>query len=101
MSQESRHLESEGELMNRGYERIPRSTLDSLQRYVEQGIPTGDFLRAVLSNDLMEALGRADEFNRAAIFEICQYIYNEMPHSSHGSPEQVTAWLQHFQEVPR
>ena len=80
------------------YARIPKSTMDSLKRYVEQGIPTGGFLEAVLSNDLMGAMGRADEFNRAAIFDICGYVYNEMPGNSHGSPEQVKAWLRRFRE---
>ena len=77
---------------------IPEYTTDSLKRYVEQGIPTGDFLRAVLSNDLMEAMGRADENNRAALWDICCYVYNEMPSTSHGSPQRVDEWIRKHQE---
>ena len=72
---------------------IKKSTLDSLKRYVENRIPTGDFLYAVLTNDLMEAMGRADNENREALFEICGYVYNEMPSTCHGSPEKVAKWL--------
>jgi hypothetical protein len=75
------------------YATIKQSTLDSLTRYVEQHIPTGDFLRAVLENDLMEACGRADEENAIALFQICAYVYNELPTPSHGSPEKVKKWL--------
>jgi hypothetical protein len=65
----------------------------SLDRYADEGVPTGGFLQAVLSNDLMDAFGRADEGNRADLFEICSYVYNEMPAPCHGSPERVKAWL--------
>ena len=75
------------------YATIKQSTLDSLARYVEQHIPTGDFLRAVLENDLMEACGRADEENAIALFQICAYVYNQLPASCHGSPEKVKKWL--------
>jgi predicted nucleotidyltransferase len=67
---------------------------ETLDRYASQGIPTGDFLAAVLSNNLMEAMGRADSFNQATLPEICSYIYNELPSPCHGSPEKVNAWLE-------
>jgi len=69
------------------------STHEGLDRYAKYRIPTGHFLQAVLCNDLMEAIGRADEENRADLFEICDYIYNHMPFQCHGSPEKVKAWL--------
>lgn len=74
------------------YEAVRSETLDSIDRYVMDGIPTGSFLQAVLCNDLMEAMGRADMGNRLALFEICDYIYNETPSGCHGSPEKVRAW---------
>jgi hypothetical protein len=66
---------------------------ESLDRYAKEGCPTGDFLRAVLENNLMEAMGRADIYNRDCLFEICEYVYNHIPLSCHGSPEKVRAWL--------
>ena len=75
---------------------MKQSTLEGLRRYADHGIPPGDFLRAVLENNLMEAVGRADYENRLYLYEICDYIYNEMPFNCHGSPENVRAWLDAF-----
>lgn len=72
---------------------IKQSTLGALHRYAEEGIPTGGFLRAVLSNDLREAFGRADMENRATLYEIVSYCYNELPGSCWGSPERYEAWI--------
>lgn len=66
---------------------------ESLDEYARVGCPTGDFLRAVLANDLMQALGQADAGNRTGIFGICAYIHNTLPAACHGSPEKVAAWL--------
>lgn len=67
--------------------------IDSLQHYATSGRPTGGFLQAVLENDLMEAMGRADESSRINLFFICSYIYNDMPAPCWGSPAKVAAWL--------
>lgn len=75
------------------YEVVRPDTLDAIDRYITHGIPTGSFLEAALCNDLMEAMGRADMGNRLALFEICNYIYNETPSVCHGSTEKVRAWL--------
>lgn len=48
---------------------------------------------AVLSNDLKEACGRADSFNRRILFEIVVWLYNNAPITCWGSPEKVDAWL--------
>jgi hypothetical protein len=77
---------------------IKPSIIESLDRYVNHGIEPGSFLRAVLENDLMEAFGRADIENRATLFEICEYVYNELPFSCHGSPAKVKAWLDRWAE---
>lgn len=76
------------------YPNVRPDTLDSLDLYVTEGIPTGGFLEAVLCNNLMESFGRADMGNRLALFEICSYVYNELPSGCHGSPEKVQAWLE-------
>lgn len=62
---------------------------DSLKRYVERGIEPGGFLTAVLENDLMGAMGRADAINRANLHNICRYVYNELPSHIWGSREIV------------
>ena len=68
---------------------IDKNIKDSLSRYVEQGIKPGSFLTAVLENDLMEAMGRADAINRYNLYDICTYIYNELPGRMWGNPEKV------------
>lgn len=65
----------------------------ALDRYAEQGVPLGDFLTALLANDLMETLGRADDGNQRDINQLCMYVYNEMPSFCHGSYEIVQGWI--------
>jgi hypothetical protein len=72
---------------------IPERTKASIDRYVKDHMPTGDFLYAVLTNNLTESIGRADDENGAALKEIVQYIYNEIPWGCWGSPERVKRWL--------
>jgi len=65
----------------------------SIDRYAKEHCPTGNFLRLVLENDLMGAFGRADSDNLRDMFDICNYIYNNIPSTCHGSPAIVKAWL--------
>jgi len=73
---------------------IPKRTLDEIGRYVEDRIPTGGFMKAVLENNLMESFGKADLENRWALFEIMSYLYSDVPMVAWGSPERVQIWLQ-------
>lgn len=73
---------------------IGASNLDSLRRYIEDGTPTGSFLRSVLSNDLRAACERADSENRYLLWDIVCWIYNEAPAACWGSPETVDAWIE-------
>ncbi len=77
---------------------LPENIKGALDRYVNDGIRTGGFLYAVLTNDLFGALGRADIGNRINLFEICSYIHNELPMMSWGSKEKVKEWLDKFKE---
>jgi len=67
--------------------------LESIEAYIQQGRPLGDFLQAVIANNLMEALGRADLNNRRHCFEICQIFYNYAPSSCHGDKERYRNWV--------
>ena len=79
--------------------RIRRNMLESLYLYVTQGVPVGDFLQAVLENNLVEAYGRADEENTLAMRDYADLLYNEMPSPSWGSKEKVDAWIECFQRA--
>jgi hypothetical protein len=56
-------------------ESIPPATLAGLVLYATQRCPVGHFLTAVLSNDLMEAVGSADNDNAPRIAAICQFVH--------------------------
>jgi len=75
------------------WDTCPISVRRSLQRYYEDHGSVGDFLTAVLCNDLMKALTRADHVNRYRLFEICRFIHNHLPMGSYGTPEKVEAWV--------
>jgi hypothetical protein len=72
---------------------VPEHLRGGLLLYVENGIPPGHFLTAVLENNLMEAIGRADEESARGLVGLCGYIYNEVPSTCHGSPQKVEAWI--------
>jgi hypothetical protein len=71
---------------------IPERMRGGIERWIEHGIPPGDFLTAVLKNDLMEACGRADDENRHLLFNYMQFFYNEAPPNCWGSPENYEHW---------
>ena len=81
------------ELDPRNYKYIPDNILAGLERYAA-GSPVGDFLTAVFSNLLTEAVGRADAHSMRALPAIVCYVYNEMPPNCHGSRAVHDAWLQ-------
>lgn len=75
------------------YPTVPTRTVDSLDLYVKHGCEPGGFLYAVLSNNLSEAVGRADAGNLAALADIVKFVYNELPSEAWGSQNKVNAWL--------
>jgi hypothetical protein len=75
------------------YEHLPEGLRGGMNRYIEHRVPPGNFLTAVLSNDLRRACERADDVNRHLLFEIVGWLYNEAPSPCWGSPEKVAAWL--------
>ena len=62
--------------------------------YVERKAPVGDFLAAVIANDLKGAFGRASHISRAALFDIVSWFYNYAPRDCWGSPAKMAAWLE-------
>lgn len=79
--------------MDIDYTRLPEHMRDGFRRYIDRGIPGGSFMDAVLSNDLMGAFGRADEVNRARMFDTLVFLRNEAPAGCHGSRDRVRDWI--------
>jgi len=83
------------------HNKVSDSVKESLEIYVKQGIMPGSFLSAVLENNLCGALGAADSYNRASLFEIVQYIYVKLPHYSWGSREKVNKYVEKLNSVEK
>ena len=71
---------------------VPPHLQGALERYLQDGILPGSFLRAVLENKLKESFEQADDISRAALPDIVHYLYNYVPMAAWGSPERVTEW---------
>ena len=78
---------------------IPEALRESITAYVRYGVPTGGFLRRVLSNDLFGARAKADDVNRYLVFAICVYISNAVPECCYGSASQVEAHLENARNL--
>lgn len=74
------------------YRRIRPDIIEAIDRWAAVGCPTGSFVQAVLENNLSNAVGFADKDNLETLPAIVNYVYNEIPGDSWGSPEKVAAW---------
>ena len=79
---------------------IPAPWLDSLERYFNEGIETGGFLRAILENDLRGAVKRA-ELDRpiAVIYAVIGLLEEGAPDWGWGSAQNVAEWLDSWVEL--
>ena len=73
--------------------RIPVRMMDGLERYIEHHVPPGDFLSAVLKNDLRSAVDRADDENLNNLPAYIGFLYNQAPAQCWGSPRACNAWV--------
>lgn len=76
------------------YDDIPSSTKSAIDAYVSKGRPVGDFVHAVLTNNLINAMSHADDNNMTSLKKIVQYVYNQIPSSCWGSEEIVNSWIE-------
>ncbi len=77
------------------YDRIPVDYMrGAIERYIERGIKPGGFLTALLTNDLMDAVVRADDDNSHAIRSWVIWLHNYAPRGCYGSPENVSSWVE-------
>lgn len=72
---------------------IPRYMLEVLKRYIKDGDKPGDFLTAVICNDLFLAIGRADDHNLINLPAYIGYLHNEAPPYCWGSREKMQNWI--------
>jgi hypothetical protein len=71
---------------------IPDYMRGGVIRWIEDGVTPGDFLTAVITNNLSEAVGRADLHNQAALVGYVKWFYNNAPTGCHGGPSVMETW---------
>ena len=79
--------------------KIPDYMWTKLINYIVEGVPTGGFLHAILSNDLKRACNAADEANQLAIYDYVFFLHNNAPAACWGSPERVANWMEIAKQV--
>lgn len=72
---------------------VPDGLHDGLALYLARGIPPGSFLMAVLSNQLIQAVNRADDKCSAGLVALVQWLYHAAPAVSWGSESNVNEWI--------
>lgn len=75
-------------------DKIPMRLKEGLIRYREEGVETGQFLRAVLENNLRYTILRADPESRACLKEILWWLGRFMPPNAWGDPFHVQEWIE-------
>lgn len=74
------------------YSRLPEQNRAGAKLWIENGILPGEFLVAVISNNLKETFMRADEENIRRMFDVVSFWYNEAPSQCWGSADKVARW---------
>lgn len=74
------------------YAQIPEHLMKGMVDFVMRGRVPGDFLTAVIENNLSGAIGRADLQSLSCIKVIVRWFYNIAPGDCWGSPEKLSDW---------
>ena len=72
---------------------IPEYMHGGIIRFYEDYLPPGDFLTAVIDNDLKEAAGRADSTNINCLKNYVMWFYNHAPGGTWGRQGATHDWL--------
>ena len=74
-------------------EHVPEHLREALFHFIAAGRPPGNFLAAVLCNDLKGAMEYADPISMQHLPAIVGFLYNEAPAACWGSEENYNRWL--------
>jgi len=72
--------------------------VDAVKNYLEEGIPPGSFLTAVICNNFYQAVSSADDQNRKLLDQWANFFYNHVQANAWGSPEIMKDWLDNKEE---
>jgi hypothetical protein len=76
------------------FDPIPEHILPGLARYLARGVVPGSFMEAMLTNDLRGVMQCADDQNMRALPAIWSFLYNSIPSSAWGSPDNMHKWVE-------
>lgn len=74
------------------YSLLPEHIQGGMKRYIERGIIPGDFLQAVIKNNLKESFFCADDVNAKRMRDIILFMHNEAPSQCWGDKAKLQAW---------
>lgn len=77
---------------NRDRSYVTTEIFEELERYVDHGIPTSQFIRYVLLNDLYGAIHQASEVNGNILVWIGRFVVRYVPAEARMSEEKINAW---------
>lgn len=72
---------------------VSEPTKTALFNYLNKRQCPGNFLTAVLTNNLIEAVQYADEKNTTSLPNLVKWLYQNAPMACWGSDEAVEKWL--------
>jgi hypothetical protein len=72
---------------------IPGYMHNGIVQYIANGVIPGDFLRAVICNDLKKAVHHADDTNKVLLHLYVIFFYNYSPAPCQGSYEKMMEWV--------
>lgn len=78
---------------------VPQHLREGLREYIVRGRPTGGFLRAVLENDLVSTVTRADPLSHAGLQAVINFLLDVAPAPAWGSRAKVEAWIAEGERV--
>lgn len=73
--------------------KIRKQMVDEIRGYIDNKTPPGEFLTAVICNDLKGAIWHADAINLANLPAFVGYFYNEAPAGCWGSSKIMKRWM--------
>lgn len=83
------------------YAYLPDHLREGVERWIEQGITPGSFLRAVIRNDLAQAVLRADDTSLASLPSIMRWFIEWGPNGSYGSDKVFSQWPMYLKALER
>lgn len=72
---------------------VPDHLIEGLQRYIVDGIRPGSFLQAVITNNLREAVFKADPDSLAGLPRVVAFMLWDAPDACWGSQSIMADWI--------